>query len=148
MDILLNGIMKVIHPEQYEMGRQSKKDIVGHGIDLQVLGHWHSSFDAIQIISNRESPMHRDQNSLVPWYDMLVTMGPYSNGIMKMKIVGLKLQYNAGTVVALSGRLISHGVNKVDGERLCIAYFMRKKVQERLGTKTAGWSRGPNVTKH
>lgn len=146
-DLLLNGIMRVIHPEQYQMGQQSKQALAGHGVDLEVLLHWNSMFDAIQVISNRESPTHRDQNSLAPWYDMLLTVGPYTNGIMKMPSIGIKLQYNPGTIVALSGRLVSHGVSRVDGERVCIAYFMRKNVQERLGSKKATWSRGPNVTK-
>lgn len=44
--------------------------------------------------------------------------------------------------MGLAGRLLQHGVNKVDGECICIAYYFRENVQKKVNKRAlkSGWS--------
>ena len=107
----------------------------------EVLSIWTSIFNGVQVISNRETPVHRDNQTRWEWYDLLVTLGPYTSATLEMPTAGLRFQYSSGTVVGLCGRILRHGVSAAEGERICLAYYMRENVQSRLGAKFAQWSR-------
>jgi hypothetical protein len=42
-------------------------------------------------------------------------------------------------MVALLGKLIRHETTEAEGNRICIAQYMRDNVHERLGIKSPGW---------
>jgi hypothetical protein len=138
---LLSSILRVIHPELFFMGLEAMKKMGLEADPPEVLKLWYSLFNGVQIISNRETPVHRDHNSRWEWYDLLTTVGPYKNAILVFPGLGLTFQYNSGTVLGICGRLIRHGVSEAEGERICVAYFMRENVQKRLETSFAGWSK-------
>lgn len=103
------------------------------------LQHWPSVFNAVTVLSNRETPLHRDNNSRSQWYDMLATIGPYEDACLELPGAGLKLKYSSGTILGFAGKVLRHGVAECKGERLCLAYYMRDKVHERMGVEAAGW---------
>ena len=139
--VLLSAIIRVIHPNLFDMGMQGMR-LMGSDANLEdVVKLWYSIFNGAQVISNRETPVHRDNNSRSEWYDLLTTVGPYQEAILELPGVGLRFQYHSGTVVGLCGRVLSHGVSDADGERICLAYYMRENVQARLGTEFADWNR-------
>jgi hypothetical protein len=35
--------------------------------------------------------------------------------------------------------MLRHGVAECEGERICLAYYMRDKVHERMGVEAAPW---------
>jgi hypothetical protein len=82
---------------------------------------------------------HRDNSSRPEAYDLLATLGSYHSGKMKLPGLGLILDYNPGTVVALSGRIVLHEVPEVVGNRVCLAYYMRDNVHERHQVPVLGW---------
>ena len=135
---LLSSIVRVIHPELYAMGIETMKKM-GMMVDPPaVLRLWYSIFNGVQVISNRETPVHRDHNSRWEWYDLLATLGPYQGAILELPGVGLRFSYESGTVLGICGRLLRHGVSEAVGERFCLAYFMRENVQKRMETPYAG----------
>jgi hypothetical protein len=136
---LLSAILRVIHPALYECGRETIQRLHGHPELHPALEKWPSVFNAITILSNRETPLHRDNYSRPEWYDILTSVGPYQNAVLDFPGVGLKLAYDSGTVVGFSGKVLRHGVRKCEGERVCLAYYMRDKVHERMGTEVAQW---------
>ena len=70
---------------------------------------------------------------------MLVTVGTYNDGVLALPGIGLTFEYLSGAVVALCGKLLRHEVPEVSGNRVCLAYYMRDKVHERLGVAAPGW---------
>jgi hypothetical protein len=138
--ILLNSLMRVIHPQLFQMGMEGMKAMEGQECLLEALEMWYSIFNGVQVISNRETPIHRDHSSRWEWYDLLTTIGPYSSTFFEFPGVGIKLAYNSGTVIGLCGRVLRHGVTMSDGERICVAYYMKENVQKRLETTFATWS--------
>ena len=142
---ILGGVVSVIHPDLYEAGMIALRwlwnnpDLVDSPLLLkEVLGLWSVLFSGVSIISNRSTPLHRDCNSRKEWMDLLVTLGKYQRGIMTLPGLGVELLYNPGTVVGIAGRVLQHGV-ECDGERACLAYYMRDKVHERLGVRAPSW---------
>jgi hypothetical protein len=101
---------------------------------------WTSLFNGCQVISNRETPIHRDNFSAITWYDLLCSVGPYPGADLELTNVGLTFQYNTGVILALCGRLLRHGVSATEGDRMCLSYYMRANVQRHLGSTPAGWS--------
>jgi hypothetical protein len=119
---------------------RQQPDLVLEPEDLkEVLQMWTCIFHGVQVISNREAPLHRDGNSNPEWYDLLATVGPYEGAVLELPGVGLRLVYSPGTVVGLGGKVLQHGISGFEGERVCVAYYMRANVHERLGLQSSGW---------
>lgn len=138
---LISSAMRVMHPKLYQLGRSSMEKLTERQDLHEVVKIWSSIFNGVQVISNRECPIHRDNSSRHEWYDLLATVGPYKSTVMEMPDIGIRLNYPSGTLVALCGRVVRHGVAAADGERICVAYYMRENVQRRLGVVEANWSR-------
>ena len=136
----MSAMLRITHPELYIMARQAMSDLrkLEHLQDVVML--WHSVFNGCQVISNRETPIHRDNNSHVTWYVLLCSVGPYCGADLELPGAGLRFEYNTGTAMFLCGRLLRHGVSTAQGDRVCLAYYMRENVQKRVGSKFAGWS--------
>lgn len=139
------GVLSLIQPELYEVGMSGLRklwqdpSLVETPSLLQAaLEIWSVPFTGLSVISNRSTPLHRDFNSRKEWLDLLVALGHYDRGVMRLPGLGLELAYNPGTVVRIAGRVIQHGV-ECNGERACLAYYMRDKVHERLGLRVPSW---------
>ena len=129
-----------MHPEQYKMGLVCMERLPLHCEDMDILDLWCSLFNGVQVISNRETPVHRDNGTLSPWMDLLATVGPYTTATFVLPGVGVKFLYGSGTVMGICGRLLRHLVTDVRGERICLAYYMKTNVQARVEVTPAGWS--------
>jgi len=138
---ILSAILAVIHPDLYEIGRETLKRLrdVPEILHQDVLSRWSSAYSGVAIISQRETPPHRDGNSMYHWYDMLVTLGSYQDCNLNLPGLGISLEYGPGTVVGLSGMVLEHEVTKFEGERVCYAYFMKDSVHEWAKVRPGTW---------
>lgn len=101
---------------------------------------WPSFFSGIEVITNRDTKQHRDLRSSAPVYDFLVSAGRHKNARLRLADLNANLSYDPGTVVALCGKILRHGVSPGwKGERMCIAHFIRDGVHDRLKVKRPGW---------
>lgn len=141
---LLSALLRVIHLEQYLMATSAMDKLEERDDLRELIEIWASVFNGCQIISNQETPFHHDNNSQVEWYDILCSIGPYTDAVIELANVGLQFRYRSGVVFALCGRMLRHGVCRAKGDRVCVAYYMRENVQRRLQVKFAGWSRQQN----
>jgi hypothetical protein len=149
---LTAATLYVMHPDLYKAGREVMVKF-GQELDLttdwdgleELLPVWGSVFNAVSVISNRETPLHRDNYSRPQWYDLLATVGDYSEAEMLLPTIGLRLKYKRGTMVALSGKVLRHGVCKAKGDRLCLAWYMRDNLHSRMHVASTDWSRYQNV---
>ena len=137
---LLSGIIRVIHPQMFKMGIEAMTKMGSRPDLADVLSLWYSIFNGVQVISNREAPVHRDHSTRWEWYDLLATVGPYDTTFFALPGVGIRFLYGSGTVIGICGRVLRHGVSEADGERISLAYYMRENVQRRLETRYAGWN--------
>lgn len=137
---LLSGLLRIIHPELFQMAREAMVKLADLEESDNLIKIWMSLFNGCQVMSNRETPVHRDNNSRSEWYDVLCSVGPYGSADLELTNAGLTFQYNTGVILAICGRILRHGVSKTDGDRICLAYYMRENVQRRLGSEPASWS--------
>jgi len=137
---LLSGLLRVIHPNLFGMARAAMVKLAEMEEEDDLINSWTSVFNGCQVISNRETPIHRDNYSCFSWYDLLCSVGAYPGADLELTNVGLTFQYNTGVIFALCGRILRHGVSATEGDRMCLSYYMRENVQHRLGSTPAGWS--------
>jgi hypothetical protein len=136
---LMTATLAITHPMLYHCGRETISRLRDETDLGAVLCRWPTVFNGIAVISNRETPGHRDNNSRAEWYDILMTIGPYEDAVLELSGVGLRFRYNSGTMMQFGGRLLRHGVSRTEGERVCLAFYMRDNVHERMGVQAAPW---------
>lgn len=149
---LLGGILSIIHPELYYIGREAMTRLSSEPASggpwvaheevprlHDILTAWGHPWTAVSVMVNRATPFHRDVNGRNPWMDLLVTIGEYQQGRLELPGLGVRLLYDPRTVVGLLGKVVRHGAGEVDGERACLAYYMRNGVHERLGLRAGTW---------
>lgn len=138
---IFSALLRVVHPDLFFMALNAMEEMARDPNLHDVVSVWNNVFNGASLISNRESPIHRDCNSKEHWYDLLATLGPYEDGVMEIPGAGVRLAYNSGTIVALAGRVLRHGVGAVKKDRVCFAYYMRENVHKRMGSMFASWSK-------
>jgi len=142
---LVGAAMSVIHPELFTMGVEGIRKLNTAGVVQKahtlpdILQHWSAPFSGLSLMNNRMTPPHRDNGGGYHWMDLLITVGRYRRGLLELPGLGIRVLYNAGTAVAVSGRVVRHAAS-AEGERLCIAYYMRENVVKKLGLGDPSWA--------
>jgi len=133
----------VISPELYDAGRSAVIELQG-GTGLwqvhDVIQSWGSVWVGLAVIVNRLTPLHRDWGGAPPIYDFLVSAGTHDTCTLDVPDIGAKFKYSPGTVVPICGKALRHGVaGWSGGERICLAYFMKDAVLDRLHQPRPSW---------
>ena len=98
-----------MHPAQYWAGlgtfaslgeKAESRELPNMSETLQ---YWASVFNTLSVITNRQTPNHRDHLSIPEGFDILTTVGNYSNGRMRMPSLQLEFKYDPGCMIAFSG---------------------------------------------
>lgn len=135
------AILRVTHPNLYDAAVG-----VASGLSADVtLNHhikrWALPFTAVSLMANRETIKHRDMKTGETMYDLLFSVGPYQYTELELSQVHLRISYPPGTTVALTGRLLLHGVPACTESRLCQAYYFREHVFQRCRVMDPGFMR-------
>lgn len=102
---------------------------VNHAPTMQLaLAHWSTPFTGFALISNRETPFHRDTKGGKELYDLVASFGHYRGGRFQVPLFGSKFAYNPGSVFILPGFMFEHGASRVEGDRVCFASFFKPTV--------------------
>lgn len=157
---IVGGVMSVLHPAQYCIMRAAliraanpgKKNPDGkpvspvHAIQdvdglRRILRYWASGFTGLSVISQRESPFHRDGQSPMGMFDLLATIGRTIDPNLRAELpgIGIRFQYNPGTLLSVLSKSVRHGVSASTEERYCLAFFMRERVLRQLGYDQHPW---------
>ncbi|KAG1777112.1 hypothetical protein EV702DRAFT_970165 [Suillus placidus] len=107
----------------------------------ETLQYWASVFNSLSVICNRQTPNHQDHLLIPECFDILTTMGNYSNARMSMPSLWLVFRYDPGCMIAFSGRIVRHGVHEVEGVQIAWAWYMRDSVHIYAGVLSCGWAR-------
>ncbi|KAJ3526410.1 hypothetical protein NMY22_g10176 [Coprinellus aureogranulatus] len=139
---LIGALLAIVHPELFEMqvdvmARLKNGEIAVKHDDAmaKVLEYWSSPFTGFALISNRETPFHRDTLGGRLLYDVVATFGRYRGGRFAVPLFGSRFAYGPGTVFVLPGFLFEHGASRVTGDRVCFANFFKPNVGYALSTR-------------
>ena len=135
--------MSVIHPEQHFEGRGAfisrlngkAKGTAEQASFERLMKVWGTGFTGLSVISERETPFHRDGQNADWMYDLLVNIAAEPDPDIRVELpgIGIRFRYHSGMVLLILGKAVRHGVSKTDVDRYCLAFFMRERVSERLG---------------
>ena len=127
-----------MHPDMYCTSREAMVKL-GHWLEakgqqdiLSVLPIWPSIYNVVSVIANQVSLVHLDIKGHPQWLDLLTTVGEYQDLDLTLPTIRLRLRYDPGTVVALSGQLIHHGVDTAGADRGVVAFYMQDNMHEHL----------------
>jgi hypothetical protein len=143
IDLLSDAVTALVAPQLYDCGKAAIKCLKeGDHLDrcLPAVNHWHSVWSGFSLIVNRKTPFHRDMGGAPSDYDLLLSGGTHTECFLEVRELGLKLKYLPGTGIAISGRVLRHGVDDWSGgERICQAKFIKDSVHDRLGQQRPSW---------
>jgi hypothetical protein len=136
----INKLMHLIAPKLFNAGMTAIETAKQLHSDHQNINLWTSAFSGIGVIVNRITPPHRDAGGWRACYDLLVAAGNYKIAYLDVADLGAKIEYNPGTVVAITGKILRHAVADWEGgERICYAHYMRNNVHQCLQVEQTGW---------
>ncbi|KAG2029217.1 hypothetical protein BDR03DRAFT_1018727 [Suillus americanus] len=77
----------------------------------ETLQYWATVFNILTIICNRETPNHRDHSSIPECFDILTSMGNYSNAQMSIPSLQLEEELSDMGFMQWKGiELAGHGI--------------------------------------
>ncbi|KAL4066039.1 hypothetical protein J3A83DRAFT_4099320, partial [Scleroderma citrinum] len=123
----LSGILSIMHPPLYDVGLKVMKAlrqwsaVADHAIS-DVLFKWPTVYTNVSVLANHSAPLHHDPHSHMDWYDLLISIGEYTDCVLDIPTLGLQLEYHASTVVAFFSRLLQYWDNAIAGNRYSLAY--------------------------
>ena len=139
--LLLAGVLRVIHPEQYHAGLAVMDRLSTLPDIADVVDVWPLPFNAMTCVFNRRAPPHLDTQGHPRMMDLLVNVGSRQEGAqMPVPTVGMTFRYRSGTGLSFSGRLCEHSMEVGEGDRCCLAYYMRGQVMRSVGVPIPGWA--------
>ena len=131
----IGGVMlSIIYPEVYNTHLlvllemyQVRTCLAVPKLTEAVLELWQSPFSAFAVIANQEREFHWDNKGGCMLPDVLSMYSLYCRGHLEIPL-GSCFAYNPGTNVVFPRYLMEHRASKMDGERVCIASFLRPNV--------------------
>ena len=135
---LISGIFRMLHPDQCRHGLAFYEDLRRFPDIADITRHWASAFTAFQVINNRTSPPHTDRGTSYGALDVLTAIGDFKGGHIHTPNLPVDFAQEPGCVLALATRVIPHGVQPYEGNRISIAWFMKDDVMS--------WAQLPQTT--
>lgn len=143
--MLLGAVVSIINPGVYETGthfiqklKENPHCVAKNENLAALLDSWTSPYTSASLISNRDSPLHRDNSGGYSTMDLLLSIGNYSHGRFHVPGLGYDFMYTPGTVIGIVGRVLMHGATSA-GDRLCFAQWNKQNVLDSLGIDATKW---------
>jgi hypothetical protein len=146
--------MAIMHPNMYVTGQEALVQLGGWAERerdrdiLEVLPTWPSVYSVALVMVNQVSLFHLDIQGRPQWLDLLVSVGNHEELDMVLPTIGLRLQYNPGSVLAMSGQLIKHGVGPISGNRGVVSFYMRDNVHDHMDIVRCNYMHVDHVPKY
>ncbi|KAJ3544401.1 hypothetical protein NMY22_g2791 [Coprinellus aureogranulatus] len=139
VNALIGALLGVIQPGVFQRQMEVLQELyhvrgeLAHCEAIEALFQsWSTPFNAFAVIANRETVFHRDNKGGIMLPDILSVFGRYRQGRLEVPLLGARFVYNPGASILLPGYLLEHGASKTNGERICLASFIRPQVGESL----------------
>lgn len=141
----LGAVLSVINPNQYNSGisaiegiRSNPEKVKKRDLLPDLLNIWTSPSLAMSLMSNRDSPYHRNNGGSYASMDMLVSVRNYKEGKFRAPGLGMDFWYSSGTVITFAGCVIRHGATS-DANRLCLSLYQKENVLLALDIPEPDW---------
>jgi hypothetical protein len=143
---LMGALLSIIHLEMFHMAMQAFSCLAANskfckeGTEvLEILSSWFSPFSGYSLISNQITLGHQDTLAQPEGYNLLGMFRDYTNGVLEFSGLCITLDYPHGSLVTLCRKIIQHAVPAINGNQVCIAYYMRTNAHEQLQVPPVRW---------
>ncbi|KAJ2911642.1 hypothetical protein MD484_g8772, partial [Candolleomyces efflorescens] len=137
INALIGALLSIIHPTLYNLQMDVLERLAGGQVEvndpevmMDLFETWSTPFNGLAVITNRETPYHRDTKGGQRTFDILTTFGTYTGGRLHVPLLSAHFIYGPGTGIILPGFVFEHGASRTDGERICLASYIRPNVGE------------------
>lgn len=140
IECLASALLYVLHPALYFAGRRCLAQMIKESDEAtkEALRKWGNVFAVLDVLVNRESPLHIDKEPAAGWLDILVTLGQYPSCMFQSAMTGQNFDYSPGTVIAINGSRLVHGASRAEGDRACFAFYLRLHMVKYFGVARVG----------
>ncbi|KAI0347142.1 hypothetical protein BDW22DRAFT_1425207 [Trametopsis cervina] len=129
-------VASICHPRQLAAYNGSLNSLRESGPTFEeAYANWQWPGHGLALISNRQTPFHRDRKTAIGMYDIIATCGRYADGDFAIEELGIRLRYKPGTLINIAGGMLRHAAEVGEGERVAAVCFMREELME--ATETA-----------
>ncbi|KAG2103726.1 uncharacterized protein F5147DRAFT_775850 [Suillus discolor] len=148
---LVAAALRVMHSGLYwsSLTTQMGLGVWADARQLEKMGNclrgWASVFTVLTVMCNWYSPLHRDALSRAQWFDIMTSVGGYAPARMKMPNIGIEIAYNTGVMAGTSGRIVRHGVDRVNSDRVVWIWYMRDDVHQFIDVPRGDYSQYKSV---
>lgn len=128
---LMSAGLAITHPEQYALTRECLIRLSNDHPELTaVLKLWPFAFNALAVVSNRSTPMHRDRGSGEEEdLEGMASIGGDDQVVIQFQGLGFRGRYRSGTMVWASCYMHLHSVlESPDAERVSFAGYVKQSV--------------------
>lgn len=136
---IITGVLRIIHPELFHTGCEVISCLQNKYGFTDILNRWATPFNAMSIITHRESPPHRDIMSCISYYDILGNYGAFDTVEFSLPSLSAMASMRPGGLIAICGQVVRHGVEKCTGDRVCYAWYMRGSIHAHMEARPASW---------
>jgi hypothetical protein len=91
-------------------------------------------YEGRELLWNRSSGLHTDSQDPPLGWAILAAFGDFTDGVIELPNLGLKIRYGPGDVVAIRGKVIPHEVpDTYKGQRISIPHFTHSTTWRAVG---------------
>ncbi|KAG2067042.1 hypothetical protein BDR04DRAFT_1028585, partial [Suillus decipiens] len=110
-----NAITATSAPDLFEAGTSAITQVVQELQDSDKhmsapISYWPSIFSGFEIIANWTTLSHQDTGGSPSLFDLLISLGSGHEAKLTLADVGAELDYNPGTMVFISGKVLQHSI--------------------------------------
>jgi len=131
----LDEVLATVHPDLALVCRTAREGATMVSTLQMPISFWPSLFGCMEIVVNRETPVHQDQGGTPHGYDALISLGVGHNARLELPDIGASFMYGPGCGVYLAGKVLRHSVPKWEGgERWAMIHFVKDSILDRFST--------------
>lgn len=131
----VNAILEALDPAQYSALKKLVKLVkekYPHVAALEAVDPL--LMEGRAIMFNRETPEHVDGLDPDTAWAILVIMGSFTEGVLIVRRLGLRVRYIPGDTVCIRGHILPHEVEMwVGGQRISIVHFTHGSLWDAFG---------------
>ncbi|KAG2079941.1 uncharacterized protein F5147DRAFT_784638 [Suillus discolor] len=141
---LFAAALRVMHSGLYWGIIDNTTGAWAHGESPQRMGICIYQLSAIDVATGI-TPLHRDALSRAQWFDIMTSVGGYTIGANEDAKYWIEIAYNPGVMAGTSGRIVRHGGNWVNSDRVGWVWYMRDDIHEFVDVPRGDYSRYKSV---
>jgi hypothetical protein len=135
VNALVGALLSLVHPELFKLQMDMLDRLASGQVEVNdkeimkdLFPDWSTPFNGLAVLTNRETPSHRDIKGGRRTFDILTTFGDYTGGRLHVPLLSANFIYGPGTGFIMPGYVFEHSASRTEGERVCVASYVRPNV--------------------